>query len=443
MSDSTGSNALPSEPGSLDSSKSQVSEISDGISTEPRPSQGWLSGGPALLIGLGLGLAIAFIGTRFMASGGSESQEPPAATAAAQSVSVESVQSATIDQTIDATGTVEAFDLLTITPEISGLEIRSVLVREGDSVSGGQPLVVLDGTILEAQIREAEAQIASAEAQVRQRQASLAQAIASSNEADANLTRYSSLADRGAISQEELDSRSTEAITTQESVGLARANIESARANVASEQANLERLRAQLNKTIIRAPVAGTIAESSATVGDVSSNLNELFRIIQSDQLELAVEVPQTQLSQIAVGAPVKITASADERIQLEGSIRQINPLVDADTRIATVVISLPNSPLLRPGMFLNASIVTGSRQGLAVPAEAVLPQPDGTYQVYSVNADETVTVQTVAIGDRISATPTQPARIEITQGLESGTRVVSQGASYLTEGDRINIVED
>ncbi|MEM6591722.1 MAG: efflux RND transporter periplasmic adaptor subunit, partial [Cyanobacteria bacterium P01_C01_bin.73] len=240
-----------------------------------------------------------------------------------------------------------------------------------------------------------------------------------------------------------LDSRSTEAITTQESVGLARANIESARANVASEQANLERLRAQLNKTIIRAPVAGTIAESSATVGDVSSNLNELFRIIQSDQLELAVEVPQTQLSQIAVGAPVKITASADERIQLEGSIRQINPLVDADTRIATVVISLPNSPLLRPGMFLNASIVTGSRQGLAVPAEAVLPQPDGTYQVYSVNADETVTVQTVAIGDRISATPTQPARIEITQGLESGTRVVSQGASYLTEGDRINIVED
>ncbi|MEO0826241.1 MAG: efflux RND transporter periplasmic adaptor subunit, partial [Cyanobacteria bacterium J06642_9] len=412
--------------------------------TLPRPPKGLFAGRRGLLVGLGLGLAIAFIGPRLLPGRQDEAAQPPATetTAAAQSVSVSPAQMTSINQTLDTTGTVQAYDLLAVAPQISGLQIRSVLVREGDRVAAGQPLAILDDVTLQAEIREAEAEVVSAQAQVRQQQAALAQAEASQNEANTTLTRYNTLAERGAISQEELDSRTTEAVTTRESVGVARANVDSAQANVTSQQANLARLQAQLNQTVVRAPAPGTIAESNATQGDASSTSNALFQLIRADQLELEVDVPQTQLSQVAIGAPVTITANADDRIQLEGTVSQINPLVNADTRIATVTVSLPSSALLRPGMFLNAEVVTGSRQGVTVPAEAVLPQSDGTYQVYQLNSDDTVTAQTVDIGDRLPTAANQPAQIEITQGLNPGAQVVSNGASYLQDGDRVNVVK-
>ncbi|MEO0488256.1 MAG: biotin/lipoyl-binding protein, partial [Cyanobacteria bacterium J06659_2] len=227
--------------------------------TLPRPPKGLFAGRRGLLVGLGLGLAIAFIGPRLLPARQDEAAQPPATetTAAAQSVSVSPAQTTNINQTLDTTGTVQAYDLLAVAPQISGLQIRSVLVREGDRVAAGQPLAILDDVTLQAEIREAEAEVVSAQAQVRQQQAALAQAEASQNEANTTLTRYNTLAERGAISQEELDSRTTQAVTTRESVGVARANVDSAQANVTSQQANLARLQAQLNQTVVRAPAPG------------------------------------------------------------------------------------------------------------------------------------------------------------------------------------------
>ena len=233
--------------------------------TMPRSLGNLFSGGRGLLIGLGLGLAIAFVGFRLIPSGqGKAEQSPTSETIAAQSVSISPTQTATINQTLNATGTVQAYDLLAVAPQISGLQIRSVLVREGDRVSAGQPLAVLDDATLQTQIRQAEAEIAAAQAQVRQQQASLAQSEASRNEADANLNRYNTLAERGAVSQEELASRTTQAVTARESVGVAQANVDSARANVNSERANLARLQTQL-KSNCGAPPPQPVLSQSAT----------------------------------------------------------------------------------------------------------------------------------------------------------------------------------
>ena len=404
--------------------------------------QDWFSGTRGLLIGLALGLGLALIGTRITGTEADPTTVAPTEENQVASATVTTAQSerAPIRQTITTNGTVEAFDLLSVAPQASGLQIQSVNVREGDRVTTGQVLAVLDDSVLQAQIAQAQAQVVQAEAEVARARASAAQAQAEVAEAQESFDRYNALFEQGAISAEELTSRRTTLTTEEQTVGSAAAAIESALANVRSREAEVTRLQTQLDQTLVLAPSSGIIAEKSATVGDTASASTPLFKIIDGDQLELAVKVPQSQLAQINVGTPVQIRSSSDANLQLQGQVRSIDPTVDEQTRQATVKVGLPGSDRIRPGMFLQAAIVTGSRQGITVPAEAVLPQSDGSFIVYTLTPERTARANVVEIGDRIPATATGPAKIEIISGLDADIPVIVEGASYLQDGNLVNI---
>lgn len=417
----------------------QSSEISTQLAPEKDRRPGWLGGYRGLLLGLGLGLA--FAATRFIPQ--PSNSDAPAAPSEVSSASVTTAraQTAPIRQTITTNGTVEAFDLLSVAPRASGLQIQSVEVREGDRVSAGQVLAILDSSVLEAQLEQARAQVTAAQAQVAQAEAERGQSAASLAEARESLDRYASLYSRGAISQEELTRRRTEVTTAEQTIGSDAAAIQSAQATVRSRQAEVDQLNTQLAQTEVLAPASGIIAEKTATVGDIAAAGTPLFQIISGDQLELAVKVPQTQLAQVSLGAPVQISSDSDPALKLEGSVRSIDPTVDPQTRQATVKIGLPGSDRLRPGMFLKAAIVTGSRQGVVVPAEAVLPQSGG-FVVYTVSAEGKAVARTVEVGDRIPATGDTPAKTEITSGLQANVMVVVEGASYIQDGDIVEVVK-
>jgi len=405
-----------------------------------------LRGYAKLLIGMGLGIAIALIGSRLL-GGNSESADdappPEAATqVSAQTVSVSPVQLGQVTDRLMVTGTVEAADLLAVTPRVGGLSVQAVMVEEGDRVEAGQPLVTLDDTDLRTQMQQAEAQIEVAQAQLQQQRANLAQAQATLAEAETNLQRYQSLADQGAVSGEELDRRATAAVTARESVGVARANIASAEATVRSRQSELARLQTQLTYTTVRAPSAGIVAERPASVGNVSSTSTPVVSLIRGNQLELVAEVPQVQLTQVQVGAPVNITASTDAALQLAGTVAEIQPLVDPQTRTARVIVRLPENDRARSGMFLTATIQTGQRSGLTIPAPALLPQPDGSIRVFVLSSDGTAVARTVEVGSRLEATGETPAQVEILQGLEVGEQVIVAGASYVQDGDGVTVAD-
>jgi len=396
-----------------------------------------------VLLGLGAGILLTLVGTRLVGGGASPPAEvePVVATATAQTVTTALAQVGSVQDTLTVNGTVQAVDLLDITPQVGGLQIRQMLVREGDSVTVGQPLASLDNATLQADIRQEQAQLSVAQAEVTQRRAAQAQAAASLTEARQNLDRLNSLADRGAISQQELTRQQTEALTAQEAVGLAQAEVESAEAGVRSQQAAIDRLQTQLNQTTVRAPAAGIIAERLANLGDVASTSNPIFSLIQNNQLELEAEVPQAQLNQVRLGAPVTITSSSDSRIDLQGTVQDINPILDSNTRTAIVNIGLPPSDLLRPGMFLRGDIVTSARQGVVVPSTAVLPQQDGDTLVYVLGPDNQAQARPVLIGQRLPAEGDQPARIEIVEGLQAGDEVIVTGVGYLQDGDLVEVV--
>ncbi|MBW4640621.1 MAG: efflux RND transporter periplasmic adaptor subunit [Gloeocapsa sp. UFS-A4-WI-NPMV-4B04] len=403
-----------------------------------KPSQGLLSGWKGVVLGTGLGIAIALGGTRFLfrpTATPTVTQQSPQQPV--MSVTVAPVQTNSVARTLNVTGTVAARDLIPVLPQTTGLQIKQILVEEGDVVKLGQVIAVLDNSVLQAQINEARADIESNQAVVGQRQAALAQARATLAEAQRNLQRYQELANAGAISRQELDTRATTAATAREAVRVAQANISSASADVRSSRASLAQLQTQLGQTLVRAPASGLIAEATAKVGDVANGTQRLFSIIENGALELQAQVPATQLPQVNINAPAVVTYDADPRVRLQGRVRDILPLVNPESRIATVRINLPPTSLLRSGMFARAAITTATMSGVTVPAKAVLPQPDGSAMVFVLSGADIVKAQTVQTGGVPNG-----GRVEITSGLKPGDSVVVAGAGYLKDGDRVRVVQ-
>ncbi len=479
--------------------------------SEPQErSRGGLGG---VILGLGLGVlgtlaVLHFFGTATQPTEEAQTPAPavvaPSTPAAVQTVTVAAAELATVSQTLDVTGTVEAYDLLRVLPQATGLQIQQVLVKQGDLVQTGQVMAVLDDSVLQAQIAQAQAEVESQRTVVRQREADvgrtqaavaqaeadvaqtqftvaqrkarLAEAQANLEQANREVERYQSLSDEGAISRQELETRITQAKTAKEgvrvaeadisaaqaqirsaqanisstkaSVEIAQANIRTAEANVRSSQARVQQLQTQLEQTIVRAPASGVVAERQARIGDVTNGTQELYTIIAENQLELHAKVPETQLSQVKIGAPVTITSDADPNLKVLGSVREVAPLIDPESRKATVKIDLPPlgaipGSFLRPGMFLKASITTTTTQGLKIPAKAVVPQADGRAIVYRVTENEGVEAIPVEVGEIQGqfGGDLNNAKIEIKQGLKVGDRVVVSGAAYLKDGDRVNVV--
>lgn len=398
-----------------------------------------------LAVGVAVGIVLTLTGSRLFAGDSSQPQEPvmeAPSQVSAQTVTIAPAQSGQVIERLTVKGSVQPADLLQITPQIGGLQIQSVLVNEGDRVAAGQPLVVLDDTELRTQIQQARSQIDVAEAQIQQQEANLAQSRALLAEAEANEVSYRSLADQGAVSQEELRNRTTETATAVESVRVSEAAVASAEASVRSSQSEVERLENRLDDTTIYAPLAGIVAERPASVGDVSSTSSPVVTLIEGNQLELAGEVPQAQLPQVQVGAPAIITSSTDPNIRAEGTVQEIEPLVDPQTRLAKMMIRLPESDRIRSGMFLTADIQVGQRSGLLIPSTALLPQADGSMRVYVLGPDQTAISRTVETGARVEGTGDDVARVEILRGLTPGEQVIVAGASYVQEGDTVTVGE-
>ncbi|HEY9823831.1 MAG TPA: efflux RND transporter periplasmic adaptor subunit [Stenomitos sp.] len=459
-------------------------------------SSAWLSGGRGLILGLCLGVAIALGVTALMARPAKEKGAAPGMQSSnqgsRQSVRVSTVAWRSVAQTIPVQGSVEARNWVSVMPKAPGVQIKSIAVEEGQSVRQGEAIAVLDNSVQQEQLNQARAQVASSQAQlaaaqtqlssaqaqaegsgaqlasaqaaVAQKQAQIAQQQANFNEAESNRQRYLSLAKQGAISTQELESRNTAAISAQAALRVAQTDIQSAQAGLRNAAAQLAQSKAAVNNaragvtqaranqqsaiarqreletqlqqaSLVLAPASGVIAKKNANVGDLTSN-TPLFSIIQNEALELQAKVPETLLSKVQVGAIATVTSDSDRRIRVAGTVREIDPVVDAKTRQALVKIGLPTNALLKPGMFLRAAIAYGSTQALTVPSGAVVPQPDGQMTVYVVAANNTVQARTVELGDLYKDNTV------VKKGLNPSDRVVVSGAGFLKDGDQIKVVE-
>ena len=165
----------------------EESEVGEFEEPEVPPSKGlrW----PTLLAGAGIGVAATLLAVNLTA-GKQSARAPVVAPAAAQqgtaqTVTVAPVESAEVAQTLEATGSVAPYDLLPVLPQSNGLQIKQVLVKEGDTVEKNQVMAVLDDSVLRSQIAAAVAKVESANSTVEQAQAQVQQAQSTQKETEA------------------------------------------------------------------------------------------------------------------------------------------------------------------------------------------------------------------------------------------------------------------
>ncbi|NJM97743.1 MAG: efflux RND transporter periplasmic adaptor subunit [Phormidesmis sp. RL_2_1] len=385
------------------------------------------------------------------------------ASTSAKSVTLHTAQLETIEDTLTLTGTVVPENLLQITSPVEGLKILEMRVQAGDRVVAHQVLAVLDDSVLQAQLRQAQASLAAAQADVRRQAAHLSQAQVLQQAAIEEVNRYDTLFSQGAVSQTQLNERQIQATTAGEGVAVGAANVESARANIARQIAEIDRLETLLSQTAITAPTAGTIAEQLTTVGSTATANTPLYSLITDHQMLLALKPSQTQLASMEVGMPVNIKAASSAQnepsLTIQGRIQTIEPMLDADSRQGTVKVALPmddaiasgQANRLRPGMFLQAKMTIAQRRSILLPAAAVISQADGKAIAFTISDPSSsnlrVQAQPVTVAAHLATNPEpitttdSPEQLEILSGLEAGSHVVVGGASYLQAGDRVTVV--
>ncbi|MCY7270793.1 MAG: efflux RND transporter periplasmic adaptor subunit [Sphingomonas bacterium] len=281
--------------------------------------------------------------------------------------------------------------------------VRSVLVDAGSWVRQGQVLATIDRSVQSQTAAQLGASI-----QVARADAALAQ-----NEYD----RSAALVARGFVSKADLDRK--------------KAARDSANARIRVAQAQLGAARAQIGRLDIRAPTSGLILSRSIEVGQiVSGGAGGLFRLARGGEMEMRAQMSQQDLAAMRVGLPASVTPLGSTT-SISGSIWQVSPIIDPQSRLGEVRIAIPYTASIRPGGFAEARIASGSTTAPLLPQSAVLSDQAGNY-VYLINAKNQVERRAVKIGSVDSQ------GVTILTGLSGQESVVLSAGPFLNVGQKV-----
>lgn len=317
-------------------------------------------------------------------SGGSGAGRGPAP------VEVAEARSQTLQDSISVIGSLAARESVTIASDTAG-RIVAVSTTDGAAVKAGDELFRLDGALLAAEMKDAEARLALAQT---------------------SFERNQSL----------LKSRTV----PQSTVDQSKAELDLARSAV-------ELVREKQNRLVVRAPFDGYLGFRQVSVGAYVNAGMPLVSLDQISTLKVSFSVPERYFTTLAVGQSVNVSADAVPGQSFEAKISAIDPVIDVNGRALQVQAALDNARLaLRPGMLVRATVLGASRAAVTVNEAAIVPQ--GRETVVFAVVDGKALRKVVTTGQR------RDGWVEITSGLDGGTAVVSAGATRLSDGAAVKV---
>ncbi|GGC00990.1 hemolysin secretion protein D [Novosphingobium endophyticum] len=328
---------------------------------------------------------------------GKEARTPP------QAVTVAVVAERQISGGITASGRLLPREEMAVAADLSGFRVARVLVEEGAFAKAGQPLAILDDSLLRSQISQMEAQ--------------LAQQQVSAEQARDQAVRVEGLENQGVLSNEAIAQRRFAARTSA--------------ASVAATRAQLDDLLVRRSHLVIRAPASGKVIERVVRPGDTSSAGTVMFRMARGNLIELYAELPEADAARVRMGDPARVTLSSGHT--LEGHVRLIGERIDQTTGVVIARVALPVDSELRSGGFAKARF-SGDKSVLALPEKAVHYDADGA-SVMVIDKDNRVRRVRVSTGDHADG------HVELRQGPPAGSRVAVKGAAFTLEGDVVKVV--
>lgn len=350
------------------------------------------------------------------------------------------VVEAPLARTLRLTGTLVADEQAEVAAEVAG-RVTATPVERGSAVAAGAPLVQVAADQASAQLAEAEANAARIAAGLGlvpgrpvdvERVPDVANARAELTLAEAEYERVRSLLEDRVVSRSEYDQRRTRVEAARQQLEAKR---HQAQQDLRSYEAALARValaRKALADTTVRAPFAGFVAERLVGVGDFVSVGTRVATIVRVRPLRVALTVPETLVSRVAVDQPVRVHVDAYPGRVFTGTVRHVSPALSANQRALTVEAILGNREgLLKPGLFATAELVLPEEPALLLDARAV-QQVGSTARVFVVAGDR--------IEERIVTTgAATDGRVEIVRGLDRNALVAIPTATMpLRDGLRV-----
>lgn len=306
-------------------------------------------------------------------------------------------------------GAIAARALVNVSFRLNG-QVVERMGEIGQHVEKGQPLARIDDVEQQANLRVAQASKDAAEAQLVQ--------------AKASFERQKALLAQG--------------FTTRSTYDQANQNLQTAQSALASAESQLNDARDQLSYTQLQAPVSGVITTRNVEAGQVVQAAQTAFSIAEDGPRDAVFDVQETLVNHAKIGMGVTIALLSDPSVSAEGKIREISPVVDAQTGTVRVKVGIAQTP---PAMALGAT-VTGTVHMDAVKV-VVLPwsamtSDAGRTAVWRLSKDSRVATLVP-----IKVLAYEKGRLLVDGGLQEGELIVTKGAQMLRSGEPADVVQE
>jgi HlyD family secretion protein len=304
-------------------------------------------------------------------------------------VTVELIKKRDLEAIVSASGKIQAKRQVQISADTIG-RVTRLAVEEGDRVKSGQFLLQIDPEALESALQRGDAAQKAAREALQQARAAVESARANLNLARQNVERQRALYRDELVSREVLDRAESELKVRETELEVRQAEVRAAEQRLAQEAANLRRARYDLSKVTIDAPIDGVITRlnieegETVLIGTMNNPGTVLMIISDLSVIEAQIEVDETDIVDVRMGQPAKVTIDAFPDRELGGKVTKIGAsslqptaAQAATARQATnfeVLVQLEGEiPQVRPGFTCTADITTATRsQAVAVPIQAL-----------------------------------------------------------------------
>ena len=357
-----------------------------------------------IIIGAAIAALLIIIGAIMFGRGATKSETAAAGAGQVPTVTVVVPGQSQVGRVITASGPLAAKRDQQVGIAGSGGKVVRVLVDAGSWVRAGQVLTVIDRSVQAQQASQLAAQVDAARAN-----AALAQS---------NYERALALQGRGFVSKAEIDSK--------------KASRDAAYAQVRVAQAQLAQQRAEIGRLSVTAPTSGLVMARNVEVGQIVSPASgALFRLAEGGQMEMQAQLSQQDLALVHAGMTASVTPVGSDRA-FAGTVWQVAPMIDAQSRLGAVRIAVPYDPALKPGGFAEAKITAGTTTAPLLPQSAVLSDERGNY-VYVVNGKNEIERRDVKIG------AVDDNGVTVAAGISGRERIVLSAGPFLNPGQKVN----
>lgn len=376
---------------------------------------------------------------------------PPEMAAGEEMAAVETAiaQTATLETAKELTGTTEPIRQVSLRSQAEG-QLVSLSVDVGDRVNPGQLLGQIDDRVLDAQVQQAQAELASrrsavaeAQAEVSDVQAQVAQLQVQLQQAIADAERFQNLADEGAITTQQAEQAQTARLAAEQAVRSAEERVRTrqqavaaAQAQVTAQQATLAEIQQRRAFSALNAPIGGAVLERLRQPGDLVRPGEDIVTLGDFRNIKVVVPVSELDLASVQVGQSVPVRLDAFPDRTFTGRVERIAPIADATARLVPVEIFLPNNEgLITAGLLARVSFQSSPNQ-IIVPERALEVGEGDEPVMFVLQEGETPTVsrRVVEVGDRANG------EVEILSGIEPGETIVVRSSAPLSDGQTVRL---